>query len=93
MEAVYRVLAPIPEIGALPGDRIVARPLDPDVPLSLCRHFDRNLLPIVLDERVTWIHGHVFSEVAELTPGPHRPSAREEARRRWALPRSHRFVG
>lgn len=56
MHAVFKVLLPIPEIGAQPGDYLYAEPGDPDLPLTLNRHFDRNYLPIVLDsERLTQV--------------------------------------
>lgn len=49
MRAVFKVILPIPEIGALPGDYLYAEPAHPTFPLTLNRHFDRNVLPIVLD--------------------------------------------
>jgi hypothetical protein len=44
-ESVYRVLQPIPALGALPGDFIVVHPHDPDVPCALQRPLE---LAIVL---------------------------------------------
>jgi hypothetical protein len=49
--AVFKVLLPIPEIGAEPGDFLCAEPSQPNFPLTLTRHFDRNYLPIVLDDQ------------------------------------------
>jgi hypothetical protein len=51
VRAVFKVLVPIPELGALPGDYLYAEPGHPDFPLTLNRHFDRNCLPIVLDDQ------------------------------------------
>lgn len=56
MRAIFRVILPIPEIGAMPGDLLHAEPSSADYPLSLTRHLDRSILPIVLDpDRLTQI--------------------------------------
>lgn len=49
MRAVYRVTQPIPEIGAIPGDCIVAEPANPTHPVVLTRQLERGVLPLVLD--------------------------------------------
>ena len=51
-ENIYRVLAPIPEIGALPGDVLVADPSDPEFPFVLSRSLPRGVMPIVGDSRL-----------------------------------------
>jgi len=43
-ESVYRVLQPIPALGALPGDFIVVHPQDPDVPCALQRPLNLELV-------------------------------------------------
>jgi hypothetical protein len=56
VRAVYRVTQAIPEVGALPGDYLVAEPSDPDCPLVLTRDLPRGSLPVVLDDsRVTML--------------------------------------
>jgi hypothetical protein len=50
VRAVYRVTQAIPEIGALPGDCIVAEPANPTHPIILTRRLDRGTLPLVLDD-------------------------------------------
>ena len=86
MEAVYRVTAPIPEIGALSGDDLVADPSDPSFPLTLCRHFDRNHLPMVLDERVTLLSVSGASSLVS------RPAHAGRSGRQWVR-RHLRLVG
>lgn len=81
MRAVFRVIRAIPEIGALPGDCIVAEPADPTHPIVLTRRLERGCLPIVLDgDSLTLL---------DLEPGhPHpstRPSPREPSWRRLKL--------
>ncbi len=56
--AVYRVLAPIPEIGAEPGDHFIARPDHPTLPYVLHRQVPRSLAGILLSD----------SELLELVP-------------------------
>lgn len=51
MQATYEVLLPMPELGALPGDILIAAPSEPR-PLGLWRDYDRNRLHFVLDNRV-----------------------------------------
>ena len=36
-ESAYRVMQPIPELGAVPGDYIIVRPGDPEAPCTLER--------------------------------------------------------
>jgi hypothetical protein len=50
--ALYEVVAPIPEIGAVPGDYLHVQPWRDMFPLELTRFYDRGSLPIVRDERV-----------------------------------------
>lgn len=96
MHATYRVIAPMPEIGAEPGDYLYAEPADPDFPLTLTRHFDRNVLPIVLDNQrlklvsVSDPSSQPQLELAFSAPAP-QPSP-QPAPRRWSA--SHlRLVG
>jgi hypothetical protein len=73
MRAVFKVLVPIPEIGAQAGDYLYAEPGHPDFPLTLNRHFDRNFLPVVLDnQRLTQVSGE------RVDPGTVRPHLRVE---------------
>ena len=86
-EAIYLVTCPMPEIGALPGDLLHAEPGHPDWPLVLTRHFDRNLLPFVLDERVTLcsVGGDPVDPPTSAPPSPPEPTA-------FASPRHLRLV-
>lgn len=87
MEAVYRVTAPIPEIGALPGDLLRADPSDPAHPILLIRKLARGVLPIVLDERVSLL----------ALPDPARPRPAQRSapslRQRWRRRDHLRLVG
>lgn len=52
LEVVYRVVTPIPALGALSGDELLVRPSDPDFPIVLRRTFPLDVAPSIPDAAV-----------------------------------------
>lgn len=85
LEVVYAVTAPIPILGALPGDEIIFRPQDPDFPLVLRRALSLTLSSVLQSPAVRML-------CAESSPAV--PASRVRGRRRRApAATSLRLVG
>jgi hypothetical protein len=69
VEAVYRVTAPIAEIGALPGDYVRIAPSDPEYPLTLCRHLEEGAISPG-DPRLRACASGAAAAAGSSSPGP-----------------------